>query len=211
MKFDFFLNNLSKIEKIKVNSALAHSEFSPKDRPEFAEDYKTTKTRNAGVMAVFSPIKDEVHVTLIVRTTYDGAHSGQVAFAGGKWEKEDKSFQDTAFREVEEEIGVSKNDLTFCRSLTSVYIPPSDFRVYPFLAYSKKKLSYIPQEEEVAKVITIPLSALLQDNVRRQVTSVVVNNKTIIAPAFVYEDYVIWGATAMMLNELIQVILKSME
>lgn len=211
MKFDFFLNIISKIEKIKVNTSLAHLEFLPENREQFALDYKTAKTRSAAVMPIIFPVKEEAHLALIVRTTYDGAHSGQVAFAGGSWEKEDDSFLETAFREVEEEIGVSKKELIYCKELTALYIPVSDFRVYPFLAYAKKPLTFIRQESEVSEIITFPLKELLSDGVKQLVTISIGNTKKIEAPAFVYKGYTVWGATAMILNELKQVIVKSMD
>jgi len=211
MKFDFFLNNISKIEKIKVNSLQAHQEFLPEGRPQFAEDYREEKTRNAAVMPIISPIHNEAYLTLIVRTTYNGAHSGQVAFAGGKWEKKDDSFLDTAYREVEEEIGVSKNKLIYCRKLTSLYVPVSDFRIYPFLAFSKEPLTFLRQESEVAKIITLPLKELFSNRANKKVDIAVENTTKIQVPAFVYKDYFIWGATSMILNELKQVIVKSME
>ncbi len=210
MEFDFFLNNSSKIEKIKVNSADAHLEFTPEGRGVFSEEYKTESTRNAAIMAIISPIEGKAHLTLIIRSKYDGAHSGEVAFAGGKWEPEDSTLLETAFREVEEEIGVSKKELIFCRALTSLYIPVSDFRVYPYLAYAEKKLEYLPQPSEVAKVITIPLTELFATEAKKNVAIHISNTTLIKVPAFVYKNYTIWGATSMILNELKQIIVKSM-
>jgi len=211
MRFDFFLNNISKIEKIKVNTSEAHLEFLPENRKQFPQDYKTDTTKNAAVMPIIFPVKGEAHLALIIRTTYNGAHSGQVAFAGGKWEEEDNSFLDTAFREVEEEIGIPKKELIYCRELTSLYVPISDFRVFPFLAYANKALTFTRQESEVSKIITLPLKKLLEDNIKKLVTIPIRNTIKIKAPAFVYDDYTIWGATSMILNELKQVIVKSMD
>jgi len=211
MKFDFFLNNISKIEKIKVNAIQAHEEFSPEYRESFSEDFKTEKTRKASVMPIISPINGEAHLTLIVRAEYKGAHSGQVAFAGGKWEEDDASLLETAYREVEEEIGVSKNKLIFCRALTSLYIPVSDFRVYPFFAYATEPLNFIPQESEVAKIINLPIGNLFKDSSKEFIEIPLNENLKIKAPAFVNNGYSIWGATSMMLNELKQIIVKSME
>ena len=210
MEFDFFLRNTSKIEKIKVNSTDAHLDFTPKGRGFFSEEYKTESTRKAAVMAIISPIEGEAHITLIIRSKYDGAHSGQVAFAGGKWESNDSTLLETAFREVEEEIGVPKKKLVFCRTLTSVYIPVSDFRVYPYLAYAEKELEYLPQLSEVDKVITIPLSALFSSKAKKNVAIDIGNTTLTKVPAFVYKNYTIWGATSMILNELKLIIVKSM-
>lgn len=211
MKFDFFLKNCSKIEKIKVNTSKAHQEFTPAGRGNFSENYKTETTREAAVMAIISPIKEVAHLTLIIRSIYDGAHSGQVAFAGGKREPEDLNLLETAYREVHEEIGVSPENLIFLRALTSLYVPVSDFRIYPYLAYAEKKLSYIPQQSEVDQVITLPLEPLFSKETIQKAKITLSNNTTIKVPAFVLKDYKIWGATSMILNELKQIIVKSMQ
>lgn len=211
MKFDFFLKSCSKIEKIKVNTSKAHQEFTPPGRGNFSENYKTEATREAAVMAIVSPIDGIAHLTLIIRSIYDGAHSGQVAFAGGKREPEDANLLETAYREVHEEIGVSPEDLICLRALTSLYVPVSDFRIYPYLAYAEKKLSYIPQESEVDQVITLPLEALFSKETIQKTKIILGDHSTIKVPAFVLDDYTIWGATSMILNELKQIIVKSMQ
>lgn len=211
MKFDFFLKNCSKIEKIKVNASKAHQEFTPAGRGTFSQNHKTHNTKEAAVMAIISPVEGVTHLTFIIRSIYDGAHSGQIAFAGGKREQNDTTILETAYREVEEEIGVKKNNLIFLRELTSVYVPVSDFRVYPFLAYAEETLTYIPQQSEVDKVVTLPLEDLfLETNIKRISVNSSNHNK-IKAPAFVLDNYKIWGATSMILNEVKQIIVKTMQ
>lgn len=211
MKFESFLKIIPKIEKIEVNTLAAHQAFAPEGRMNYSVNYKTSHTRNAAVMAIISPINGEATLTMILRTSYNGAHSGQVAFAGGKAEPDDTSLLDTAYREVEEEIGVLPNELSFIRPLTSLYIPVSDFRVYPFVAFADKELHYTPQASEVAQVITFPVQHILNENATDFNAKVQVKQQKIVVPAFRVESHIIWGATSMILNELKQIIINSMQ
>ncbi|WP_010182525.1 NUDIX hydrolase [Aquimarina agarilytica] len=211
MKFEKFLKGISKIEKNKLPGALAQMELSPKDRVQFSQNYVTTKTREAGVMALFYAKNEETFLALILRTTYDGAHSGQVALPGGKFESSDLSLWNTALREVEEEIGVAQQKVSFIKSLSSLYVPVSDFRIYPFIAKANEALTFHLQEEEVAKLIEMPLSYLIEQKEIKELFVDIGINKSLKVPAFEFEDHIIWGATGMILNELKQLLIDSFD
>ncbi len=211
MKFDELVKSISKIEKNMLPGPQAQMQLSPKNRAQFSESYRTSKTRKAGVMALLFPKDGETYLALILRTTYDGAHSGQIALPGGKYELSDQSLWETALREVEEEIGVTQNKISLIKPLTSIYIPPSDFRVYPFLAKTNESLIFKLQEEEVAELIEMPLSYLIGQKEINEVTIEVVTNKLVKVPAFKFDKHIIWGATAMILNELKQLLIDSFD
>ena len=90
-------------------------------------------------------------------------HSNQVGFPGGKYEDSDGSLEYTALRETEEEAGISKSKIEVISALTKVYIPPSNYMVYPFLGFCKDLLKFSNQDSEVEKMIEIPLEFLLDD------------------------------------------------
>ncbi|WP_010521117.1 NUDIX hydrolase [Aquimarina agarivorans] len=186
-------------------------QLSPKERVEFSKNYTTLKTREAGVMALLYPKKGVTYLVLILRTTYDGAHSGQVALPGGKREKSDYNLWETALREVEEEIGIRNSDITLIKPLTSLYVPTSDFRVYPFLATSTAVLQFTLQETEVAELIEMPLSYLIEHKKIDDVVIEVAKKKFLEVPAFEFKQQIIWGATAMILNELKQLLIDSFD
>ncbi len=211
MKFDEFVKSISKIEKNMLPGALAQMELSPKSRAQFSENYATSKTRKAGVMALVFPKNGEAYLALILRTTYDGAHSGQVALPGGKYELKDQLLWKTALREVEEEIGVAQNKISLIKPLTSLYIPPSDFRVHPFLAKANESLSFKLQQEEVAELIEMPIAYLIEQKEINEITIEAAAKKTVEVPAFVFGEHIIWGATAMILNELKQLLIDSFD
>lgn len=157
--------------------------------------------RNSAVMiALCQDHSDNPFIPLIVRNEYKGAHSGQVSFPGGKVEEVDENFEATAKRECMEEIGLS--ELETIRALTPLYIPVSNFLVHPFISLSTTpNPTFSINEREVNKVIRCYLNELLMAPLHEN-TAIKVGEITLLAPAFKIDNQVIWGATAMMLNEV---------
>ena len=147
-------------------------------------------------------------MALILRPTYEGVHSGQIALPGGKIEKYDKDYKAAALRETWEEIGVKPNIIRMLKELTKVYIPPSNFWVHPFLGFTEEIPVFVRQEDEVEKIIEVSIESLLHEtNIISEKLSTSYA-KNIEVPSFKLNGYVVWGATAMMLNEL-KMLLKS--
>ena len=147
------------------------------------------------------------HILLMLRNSYNGVHSSQVSFPGGRVEEYDRNFQETALREFSEETGMPSSDVQIIGKLTDVYIPPSRFLVYPFVGFSRKPTNFFPDSEEVAELIEMPLQVLLDDaTIEEKEIHIQSIDKKLNTPAFIYNDYVIWGATAMMLSELKEMI-----
>lgn len=212
MKFEAFIENLSKIEKEKLLATDAHIKMAPLERITYLknENYFEKNPRNAAVLILIYPKNSLAHVALIVRNTYPGVHSSQISFPGGKEENEDENLMITALRETEEEVGVSRNKVRIIRPFSKIYIPPSNFLVSPYLGYSKHQLDFIPDPSEVKRVLEFPIASLLDESTivqTKMTTSYAVN---IDVPAFQVEKYVVWGATAMMLSELKE-LLKSID
>ncbi|MGM5470045.1 NUDIX hydrolase [Flavobacteriaceae bacterium LMO-SS05] len=205
MNFDTFLESISKIENIELPGQSSQVKMSPPFRLEFMElQREAMKTsKKAGVLALFYPnSKGETYLILILRKTYKGVHSAQVGFPGGKREKIDTSIECTATREAFEEIGVPPQHVKILRALTELYIPPSNFTVYPFLGIAKTTPHFNIQEDEVEDVIEVSLSHFLNEH-NIITTSVSASyNKNVEVPAFKLNGYIVWGATAMMLSEL---------
>ena len=147
-------------------------------------------------------------MALIVRNSYPGIHASQVAFPGGKVELFDKDLSETALRETHEEIGIPKDKVIVVRPFSEVYIPPSNYLVSPFLGFSNEELYFILNPEEVAGLIELPLYQFLDESnvVTINMTTSYANN--IEVPAFQIGDNLVWGATAMMMSELKELIKK---
>ncbi|MHA7943762.1 NUDIX hydrolase [Formosa sp. 3Alg 14/1] len=205
MNFDDFIKLRPKIENIPLPAEASQVKMSPSFRENLTADRKTKiKTaRKAAVMALFYPNKaHETMLVLILRNTYKGVHSAQIGFPGGKLEPEDSSLKTAAIRETFEEVGVPEKHIEVWREITDIYIEPSHFIVQPFIGIAEKTPKFIKQDAEVDAIIEVPLTEFL--NEKCVVTKTVTTSYTskIEVPAFVFQGYVVWGATAMMLSEV---------
>ena len=146
-----------------------------------------------------------IKTCFIERTQYDGVHSGQIAFPGGKKEP-DETLEQTAVREAEEEIGVKGQDITVLGQLTELYIPPSNFLVHPFVGAINYKPAFFPQEAEVAEVVEIKIDDLADVRLRGEKEITLSNGSTVQTPYFDLHGKTVWGATAMIISEFLEVV-----
>jgi len=204
MNFNLFFNAVTNVLNVELPSISSHVKMAPLERVKMMEEnsYDLSSVRKAAVMMLFYPKNEVTHLVLIVRNSYPGVHSSQIAFPGGKVEEIDYDLRQTALRETHEEIGIHPNDIHVIRDFSSIYIPPSNFLVYPFLGISQVELTFALQEEEVAGIIELPLSTLLDDSIISNKNLETSYSKLIEVPVFQIEEHSVWGATAMMLSEL---------
>lgn len=161
--------------------------------------------RPSAVLALLFPKGDELCLLLIRRTEDGRAHSGQISFPGGKQEDFDADLKATALREAQEEAGILSREVKILGALTSLYIPVSNFMVYPFVGYSTKPPEYNLSEQEVAEVLEIPVSRLFDDThkITKTVYPPAAPGLKLTVPTYELPDAsFIWGATAMILSEL---------
>jgi 8-oxo-dGTP pyrophosphatase MutT (NUDIX family) len=129
-------------------------------------------------------------------------HSSQIAFPGGKVENQDANFSETALRETHEEIGIHPKKINLIRPFTQVYIPPSNFMVYPYMGYSNDELEFTLQQEEVAGLVELPMADFLDDRIVEHKIMKTSYADAFEVPGFKVNEHFVWGATAMMLSEL---------
>lgn len=205
MNFQNFLNISPKLRKIKLPGEESHYKLAPMLRLQELENMNIEQKnpKKAAVMAVFYPgQQEETKFVLILRKTYQGVHSNQVGFPGGRVEPEDRDLAHTALRETEEEVGIPQHEVEVIKELTRLYIPPSNFWVHPFMGIMKKTPILIPQEEEVESVLEINLLDFLNDSSLTRETLSTSYATEIEVPAFILGGHIVWGATAMMLSEM---------
>ena len=203
--FDDFSRKLSyrlslPLPGIQAQLKMAHLErrlnYSQRTIPAFA--------RMGAVLILLFEEEDTLKTCFIERTTYDGVHSGQIAFPGGKKE-EDETLVQAALRETEEEIGVKQSDINVLGQLTELYIPPSNFLVHPFVGSISYKPSFFPEPAEVAEVVEIKVDELSDVRYRGEKKIKLSNGNIVETPYFNLHGKTVWGATAMIISEFLDV------
>jgi 8-oxo-dGTP pyrophosphatase MutT (NUDIX family) len=208
MDFQDFLQHVPNLIPVELPAEKAHVKMAPLERIQLMKnlDLSTKNPRIAAVMILLYPKNHKTHLVLIVRNAYNGVHSSQIAFPGGKYEVSDADFSETALRETHEEIGIPSEKIEIIKQFTPVYIPPSNFSVHPFLGISLQELLFYPDIREVADIIELPLSVFLNDEIIIEATLSTSYAHNISVPAYNIQNHVVWGATAMILSELREVL-----
>lgn len=162
--------------------------------------------RSSAVLTLLYPMAGNWSIALMKRTEDGRAHSGQISFPGGKTERHDRNHADTALREAHEELGIVPSHVTILGQLTQLYIPSSRYVVYPMVGVTAERPLFVPSPYEVARIIEVPLDVLLSPASRGWATVTTSTGISLEVPAFLVEGQIVWGATAMILNELLVVI-----
>lgn len=199
------------IDKLKIRlqqplpGLTAHSVMASETRLKLKMPSPNERTRESAVLILFYPSDNQVFIPLILRPQYDGVHGGQMAFPGGRAEKEDEHLERTALREAQEEIGVRVSDITVLGKLTKLFIPPSNFYVQPVVGFMTHKPDFYPDPREVDKVIEITLENLKNPKIIGRKT-LFVRGIEVDTPFYEILNTTVWGATAMMVSELLMII-----
>lgn len=180
----------------------AQLRMCPPQRGEPAQWHEAQRNAcRAAVLALLFPFGETTALVLTQRHADLKAHSGQISFPGGRIEPGETPVE-AALREGWEEVGIDPAAPDVLGTLTDLYIPPSDFTVTPVVAAIPERPVFRPQEEEVDVIIEVPLPALLDP--AAHVSAVwTFGEREIEVPYFAFGDFEIWGATAMMLAELL--------
>lgn len=162
-------------------------------------------------MALFYPDEEnETRLLLILRKVYEGIHSNQIGLPGGKVEQGDRDLLHTALRETYEEVGVPPHAVEVIRELSEVYIPPSNFLVRPFMGMYPDPRPFVKDEVEVERIVEVFLKDFLDDSnhIEEILSTSYANNINV--PAYKLNGYTVWGATAMMLSEIKELLLEAL-
>ncbi|GMQ81385.1 MAG: CoA pyrophosphatase [Rhodothermia bacterium] len=204
-----FLGNLGRA-LVDPPGQCAQFEMAPEYRKNFDLASVNGRTRlEAAVMALFYPDKDDPgrpKLLLTLRPKGMTKHAGQVAFPGGRREAEEE-FSETALRETEEEVSIPRSDIRILGSLTSLYIPPSNFYVQPFVGAVSHFPSMATTSDEVESVFGVSVEELRDPNIRTT-TDKNISGNVVSVPCYQINDELVWGATAMLLAELVAVLYR---
>lgn len=205
--FDSLIEKLRRRLDENLPGLEAQSRMAPRFRVRDLPDAATlAKARKSGVLVLIYPCEKVPHLVLMKRNEYPGVHSGQISFPGGRVEEIDRNYRDTALREANEEVGVIVNEVEVLGELSQLYIPPSRFLVQPVVAAARQRPVFVPDASEVQEILEVPLAHLQNLANRSQKDINVGGNVRLNAPYFDVFGHVVWGATAMMLSELLAII-----
>jgi 8-oxo-dGTP pyrophosphatase MutT (NUDIX family) len=163
------------------------------------------RTRRSAVLICFYPYQNSIFLPLILRPQYDGVHAGQMAFPGGRMERFDENLTRTALREAQEEVGIRVTDVKILGLLTELFIPPSNFYVQPVVGMLPYRPDFYPDPREVEAVVEVDLETLLDETIVGD-SQIEVRGVLVDAPFYQIQGQRVWGATAMMISELLMVL-----
>lgn len=188
----------------KLPGEKVHAELSPLRKLSSEAIKEATVIKESAVAIHLFEKNGDLQIILTQRNTYEGAHSGQVSFPGGKMDDSDVNLIHTARRESYEEIGISIDDGKLIGALTEIYIPVSKFRVKPYVFFHDEEIQNLtPDPREVESIFFLPRLYLVSDELLIKKNIIISTDFTLAGvPCFVFQDYTIWGATAIVLNEL---------
>jgi 8-oxo-dGTP pyrophosphatase MutT (NUDIX family) len=201
--FTHFITQLSNRLSAPLPGEEAQYLMAPGSRRRLTDDeIEAYNPRKSAVLILIFPENNHIKTIFIVRPTYKGVHSGQVAFPGGKFEESDSDLQQTALRETFEEVGVHPSLITIIGKLTDVYIDPSNFLVHPYVGYVNARPNFIADAREVAKIIDYNLFDLHNEAIQSTKEITIAETFQLTVPCYDIHGETLWGATAMMVSEL---------
>ncbi|MFC2115320.1 NUDIX hydrolase [Bacteroidota bacterium] len=196
-----FISQLSQLLKEDLPGQASQYKMAPGVRLENRHGFY----QNAAVMILLYRNENAWHTVLMRRPDYKGAHSNQVSLPGGKHEDRDIDLKATALRETHEELGIDDSAIRILGKLSRLHIPVSGIEVSPYVGVFPEKPVFKPNPAEVAYLIEVSLMDLLApENVREELRTLL--NKPVMVPYYQIGEEQIWGATAMVLSEFLDVV-----
>lgn len=203
MKFEEFLSQIPLLKQLPLMPE-AHNDLLFSTRKEAFQKYNIPldKYKSSAVVCLFYPKKEQTYIAFILRAD-TGKHASQIGFPGGGKEPQDPNLEATAKREVFEEIGIPTDDIHLIHALTEVLIPPSQYKIQPYIGYIDYTPNFVCQQSEVAAMIEVSFETLWSHRKPIDDWRTLYNGKREQVPTFLLGTTKIWGATAMILNEVL--------
>ncbi len=205
--FSTFIDNLKQTLAEPLPGREAQFLMEPITRKiELQKQKNRAEAKLSAVLILLYPKNRKVCTVMIKRPIYDGVHSGQIAFPGGKKEVDDFDLIQTALRETKEEIGVNQDDIRVIGELTQLYIPPSNFNVLPIIAYTNSEPNFILEKNEVDRIIEIDIDDFANPKNRMHKKILSRNNIRLSVICYFIQNEIIWGASAMIISEFVEIV-----
>ena len=191
----------------KLPGSDAHGKLLPPGRRLNAYDYELPSVKMSSVLLLVFPEDDQLYICLTKRPSTMKHHPGQISFPGGKVEKEDTSALITALREAREEVGIDPETIEILGKLSDLYVEVSRFSIQPFLAWADKRPEFLVDFGEVEELILCPLGDFIANETILE-TELQTVTGSLLVKYYPFNGQFIWGATAMILAELIELLKK---
>ena len=202
------ISKLSAVLQEELPGEVAQFKMAPVARKRIAEmPVNDASVRKAAVMIPLFRNVDSDCLLLTVRSIYEGVHSGQVSFPGGKFDENESDPILVALREMEEEVGVKSEKIRILGSLSPLYIPVSKMYVQPIVAWVHEPM-WEANKNEVAQILEMPIHHMFQHNVIKKKNMEFSPGNSVEVPYFDIQGHTVWGATAMMISEFLAVLEK---
>lgn len=183
----------------------AHRKLLPPGRRLKTFDHEKAIVRQSSVLILLFQENGHLYICLTRRPSTMKHHPGQISFPGGKVEKEDLSAEITALREAREEVGIDPESVEILGKLSDLYVEVSQFSIQPFLGWTNERPFFVLNTDEVEELILLPVDELVRNEVIAETELETVTGWLKIK-FYPFDGKVIWGATAMILSELIEIL-----
>lgn len=205
---EYFINTIRTALEKNPPGIKAYEKMMPeiRSRHKYLDISKIEGSKLSSVLILLYQYEGKIYLPLTKRHDYNGTHGGQISFPGGKHEEEDESRTYTALREAHEEIGVAPSEVEVLGLLSEIYISPSNFKVLPVVGFINVKPLFVREKFEVEKIIEVEIADFI-NKANHKTKDIEVRNTTIKdIPYYDIQGHVVWGATAMILSELVYVL-----
>jgi len=187
----------------------AHSKMLPPGRRLKTNDDELSSVKMSSVLLLLFPEGEQLYICLTKRPQTMKHHPGQISFPGGKVEKDDTSAEMTALREAREEVGIDHDKIEILGKLSDLYVEVSQFSIQPFLAWADQRPDFLVDFGEVEKLILFPVSDFVANEIISEIELETVTG-SLQVKYYPYDGEFIWGATAMILSELIEILKRQL-
>ncbi len=196
-------DNITQALRGKLKGAKAHQIMSPMDRELTPSSNNIANLRNSSVLVLLELKDNQLFTVLTKRAAQLRNHPGQISFPGGACE-EGETMIETAIREAKEEIGISTHSIEIVRELSPLYVPVSNYIIHPVVAWSKQNDYSINSPDELDELILFPISEFI--NKLHCQKEIIIDKLAVKVPAYTINEHIVWGATAMIISELIELL-----
>jgi 8-oxo-dGTP pyrophosphatase MutT (NUDIX family) len=198
-------NNIESALERDLPGIESHKKMLPPGRDLYYPAGEKGNIRKSGVMLLLFEESDDLYGCLIKRPMHMKHHPGQIGLPGGTVELTDNSLIDTALRETQEELGIEPRIVDVLGTLSELYIPVSKFNIYPIIGWTDQKPQFTLNNSEVDQLIFFPVLSHIRNGMTDE-AEVETLNGPLKVPCFKFQGEIIWGATAMILSEFLDIL-----